>query len=190
MNGAVYLGFGVLFVLLIAMIMFRDRIREIQFFGNSHIKMDPKSTRALAEHGKQLIMVPGDSRTAADLEDTTSPAAEVSAEVGLSDAIAISDELQVEKSRDPAAIMREEDARRAQLELVIDAAAKWGWVQAKIGVFKEFPHPVVTWDDDSPKIEYGTTDATTVVTAERRASWSTLASVTRLSSLDEAPTDD
>jgi hypothetical protein len=67
-----------------------------------------------------------------------------------------------------------EDTRRAQLELVINSAAEWGWTMARLGVFKSFPNPIVEWDNGIPSIDHGRPDDEHVKALESRASTASL----------------
>jgi hypothetical protein len=81
----------------------------------------------------------------------------------------VTEGLSVVKSPSPEELAEQEELRRAEIEVIMDIAAKWGWTQAKSGLFKQPVHPMVEWSARGmPSILAGTSDATRYQAALRR----------------------
>jgi hypothetical protein len=87
----------------------------------------------------------------------------VSVEVGapanvetLATAAATDDQLtkELEPSESETAEDQVQQIRRDAVEQIMREAAEWGWNMAQIG-FKNPPIPQITWNGDTPQIDYG-----------------------------------
>jgi hypothetical protein len=170
----VFAGLGVLVIIKLGPYI---ESLKLKILGGNEFSMSTRATEDLAEFGAQLVIAVNAIRTteASRSVSAGAPTAGLVVEapagtVELNDAVGITDELQVERWVDPVAETQDEDARRAQLELVINAAAEWGWMQAKAGTYSSVPHPVVSWDKDGrPAIEASTTDVAAAAWVRQRA---------------------
>ena len=168
--------------------LFRDRIESVKFLGGNELKLSRKAEIDLAVNGSMLVgggevfealkakyEIESQSQIIRPVGiDATSEVGPPTVSATAADDVSLTDEVSAVIARDERSV---EDARRAQLELVINSAAEWGWTMSKMGRFKNFPHPVVEWDaDGQPKIIYGTTDPAVISDAEARAAASSVVS--------------
>jgi hypothetical protein len=132
-----------------------DRVNHIEAPGGISADLDPMINNVLGQAGQ------------VGLQLTAEPQISVGASITAGE-VRIG-EVEVSQSPSPEELAEQEELRRAEIEVIMDIAAKWGWTQASSGLFQQPMHPIVEWSDTGrPSILAGTSDATKYQAALRR----------------------
>jgi hypothetical protein len=143
-------------VVLIAVLVFRNRIGDwaSKFLekpsgefkvGPVAATWTPDAAVALGDAGQQLVEPNG----SAELVDRAHAMDELRVEVSTSAEGRVDTGDRIGGSR------MESDNRQANVEALIQAAARWGWDQCNAKLFGGFPTPIVEWENDRPYILAG-----------------------------------